>query len=216
MRYMGMPVPNSRYVNGPAHEGAAAPPCAVKKPSMRRCNHILKTPSLITETDLLARQKREDCRSNTSTAADRLASRQLAQLPLAPSTRIRRAHLATTSTPLLHALVFLAYLLAPPTATLHGRRIAKVTVNADQIARHAVDLDVLHDNAARPAVAGAVAARAVQLAGVDDCVVLDGDGAAAVVLHDFVDGLLRAAALDEGVAGAEDGDGVWVRRLVLV
>lgn len=86
--------------------------------------------------------------------------------------------------------------------------IAVVGVDADEVRGHAVGADTVDDDVARPAVVGAVAAAAVQLADVDDGEVLDSDGAAAVVLDDLVLGLLGATALDQDVAGAEGGDGV--------
>lgn len=137
-----------------------------------------------------------------------LASGQRAQFTLRTQTAAGRAELGALTLALNHTLVLLANLLAPPTAAGDGRSVAVVAVDADQIARHAVDLDVLHDDLPGAAVVGAIAAGAVQLAGIHDGVVLDGDRPLAVVLDDLILGLLRAAALDEGVAVAEEGDGV--------
>lgn len=88
-----------------------------------------------------------------------------------------------------------------------GGRVAKVGVDARQDLS-VVGLDVLDDDVALDAVL-AVAAGAVELAKVDDGEAVDGHGALAVVLDDLVVGGLGAAALDQGVAVALEGEGVW-------
>lgn len=87
--------------------------------------------------------------------------------------------------------------------------ITVVGVDSNQ-ARDTGGLDVL-DNDVTGAVAlvvGAVAAGAVQLAGVDNGESVNGDGSGTVVLNDLVAGLLGATTLDEGIAGSDDGNGV--------
>lgn len=87
------------------------------------------------------------------------------------------------------------------------RDVTVVGVDAHQLG-DALGLDVLDDDVARAAIVAAVAAAAVELAGIDDGVVLDRDRAAPVVLDYLVDRVLRAAALDENVAFAKEGDSV--------
>lgn len=127
---MGTQIPAVRYVHDPAHNGAAAGAYTVKKSSTRMYNHILNTPSRISKVNLLAHKKRKELRAEHLTAT-RLTSRQLTQLPLAPSTRIRRANLLAIPIPLLNALIFLAHLLAPSAAPLDGRCIAIIAVDPD-------------------------------------------------------------------------------------
>ena len=138
-----------------------------------------------------------------------LASRQLAQLALSTAARSGGANLRAITIALADALVLLAHLLRASTATADISRVAVVTVDANKIARHAISLDVLDDNAARTAIVGAVTTAAVQLAGIDDGEVLDGNGAATVMLDDLVLGLCGTAALDQDIAGTESGDGVF-------
>lgn len=87
------------------------------------------------------------------------------------------------------------------------RDITVVGVDAGELG-DALGLDVLDDDVARAAIVAAVAAAAVELAGIDDGVVLDRDRTAPVVLDYLVDCVLRAAALDENVAFAKEGDSV--------
>ena len=80
-----------------------------------------------------------------------------------------------------------------------GRRVAKVGVDAcEQLA--VGGFDAFHDNMALGALL-AVAAGAVQLAEVVDGEAVDGDGAFAVVLDDFVFGAGGASADDCGYTG---------------
>lgn len=138
-----------------------------------------------------------------------LARRQLGQQPLRPLAASRSRDLLALPLALLDALVLLADLLGGAAAVGDGGGVAVVGVDADEVGRQAVGLYVLDDDVARAAVARAVAARAVELAGVDDGHAVDGHGAAAVVLDDLVDGARGAAALDEDVAVAEGGDGIF-------
>lgn len=109
---------------------------------------------------------------------------------------------------LLHTLVLLARLLdAAATAARDVGSVAEVGVDADHLG-DTLGLDVLDHDFAGTAVVGAVAAAAVELAGVDDGEVLDGDGALAVVLDDLVLGLLGAATLDEDIAAAQSRNGI--------
>jgi len=137
-----------------------------------------------------------------------LASWQLAQLALSATAGARSANLRAVAGALVDALVLLAHLLGGSTAAADVCRVAVVAVDTDEIASHTIGLDVLNDDTARAAVVGAVAAAAVELAGVDDGVVLDGDSATAVVLDDLVFGLCGATALNEDVTVAQCGDGV--------
>lgn len=112
-----------------------------------------------------------------------------------------------------HTLVFLADLLGGSARAADGSHIAIVGVDADKVGSYAVGLDVLDDNVAGAAVASAVAAATVKLAGVDDGEAIDGNSAAAVVLDDLVLGVLCTSTLDEDVAAAEGRDGVLKRVL---
>lgn len=86
--------------------------------------------------------------------------------------------------------------------------VTVVGVDANQVG-DTPGLDVLDDDMAGATVVGAVTASAVELAGVDDGEVLDGDGSAAVVLDNLVLGLLGTTALDQDVAIAEGRDGIY-------
>lgn len=111
---------------------------------------------------------------------------------------------------LVHSLELLADMLdAGSTSAADLGRIAVVGVDSDQ-GRHVLGLDVLDNNLARALalVVAAVAARAVKLACVHNSESINGDGSGTVVLHNLVLGLLGAATLDEGISGAEDGNGV--------
>lgn len=116
--------------------------------------------------------------------------------------------LGAAAAALVDALVLLAHLLGGAARAGDGGNITVVRVDADEVGGQAEGPDVLDDDVAGAAVVATVAAGPVQLARVDDGVVLDGDGAAAVVLDDLVVGVLGAAALDEDVAIAEGRDGV--------
>ena len=104
---------------------------------------------------------------------------------------------------LRHALVLLADLLGNTTRVADGSRVAVVGVDAHEIRRNAVHLDVADHDIARAAIVGAVATAAVDFADADESRVFDGYSAAAVVLDDFVAGRVCSAALPEDVAGSE-------------
>ena len=133
-------------------------------------------------------------------------TRRKAGLPLA--VRSSR-HLTALAATFVDTLVLLTHLLnARSTGTLDVRSIAVVRVDANQLG-YTLGLNPRDDHVPGSSVIGAVAAAAVQLAGVHDGEVLDRDCAAAVVLDDFVLGFLRAAAFDEDIAGAESRNCVY-------
>lgn len=141
----------------------------------------------------------------------RIARRQSVKRTLLTLARRLSVNLGARSVALVNTLVLLAHILRHSTATADGRLVAKVGVNADEIALQTESADVFYDNLARRLgfVVGAVAAAAVQLACVDDGEVLDRYCAGAVVLDDFVDCFLRTATDDGCVACAEDGDSIF-------
>ncbi len=89
--------------------------------------------------------------------------------------------------------------------------IAIVGVDADQVRIHLVGLNVLNHHIAGPTVLAAVTAAAEQLADIDHGVVLDDHSAAAIVLNHLVLGILSSSALDQNVAGALEGNGIYAR-----
>lgn len=143
--------------------------------------------------------------------APRTARRQRIKLALRALTRRLSVDLGARSIALIHALVLLAHILRHAAGAADRRLIAEVRVDADEVGGQAVRADVLDDDFARRLglVVCAVAAAAVQFACVDDGVVLDRHDACTVVLDYFIFGFLCAAAYDEGIACAEDGDGVF-------
>ena len=98
---------------------------------------------------------------------------------------------------------------AGSTGVAHTRSVTVVGVDSDQ-GGHVLSLDVLDHNlaGALALVVAAVSARAVQLSGVHNSESVDGDGSLSVVLNHLVFGLLGTSALDEGVSGSEDGNGI--------
>jgi hypothetical protein len=126
------------------------------------------------------------------------ADRQRSKQPLRAVAALLRVDLLALAISLVDALVNLAHGPSAAARAADGRAVAEVCVDADEVRRQAVGADVLDHDTARALgfVVGAVAARAVQLAGVDDRVVADRYRPAPVVLHHFVNGLLGAAADD--------------------
>jgi hypothetical protein len=126
------------------------------------------------------------------------AGRQRSKLSLSAVAALLRVDLLALAIPFVNAFISLAHGPSAAARAADGRAIAEVCVDADEVRRQAVGADVLDDDTARALgfVVGAVATRAVQLAGVDDRVVADRYRPAAVVLHHFVNGLLGAAADD--------------------
>jgi hypothetical protein len=92
-------------------------------------------------------------------------------------------------------LVLLAHHAGAAARAADGRAVAKVGVDADQIRGQAKGSHILYNNLAGALglVVGAVTARPVQLAGIDNGVVPDRHSALTVVLHDLVKGLLRSS-----------------------
>jgi hypothetical protein len=129
-------------------------------------------------------------------------------LALAGSSRLELG--ALTVLRLVNTLVLLADVAdIRSTGAADAGGIAVVGVDSNQ-GRDAGGFDVLDDDVAGALalVVAAVAAGAVQLAGVDNGESVNGDGSGTVVLNDLVAGFLGATTLDEGVSGSDDGDGV--------
>lgn len=144
-------------------------------------------------------------------------SRQSLHLPLRPQTAILRIHILALPLALLHAHKLLTHGLDLGAARVADvRRVPEVRVDAHDVRGDVAQLDAVDEHVAGPAVTRAVAAAAVQLAGVDGGEAADGDGADAVVLDDLVDGVGRAAAVDQDVALAEERYRVWSISLACV
>lgn len=111
------------------------------------------------------------------------ASWQLSQLALSSSTASIGGELGAVALTLVDTLVFAADLLGCSAGSADGGSIAKVAVDADEVGGHTEGADVLDDDLAGALglVVGAVAAGAVELAGVDNGVVADSDGTNTVV-----------------------------------
>jgi hypothetical protein len=126
------------------------------------------------------------------------AGRQRSKQSLSAIAALLGVDLLALAIPFINALVNLAHRPSAAARAADGRAVAKVCVDANEVRRQAVGADVLDDDTARALgfVVGAVAARAVQLAGIDDRVVADRYRPAPVVLHYFVNGILGAAADD--------------------
>lgn len=137
-------------------------------------------------------------------------SRQSLKLTLSTLANGLSVDLGAGTVAFVHALVLLADILGLTARAADGSLVTEVGVDADEVGSHAVGADVLNNDLAGRLglVVGAVTAAAVQLTGVDDGKVLDGDGSGTVVLDDLVLGLLGSSADDGGVTGTEDGDGV--------
>ena len=144
-------------------------------------------------------------RQPTLTPADSLASvgetRHLAKLAIRPAANLAGLLAAAVARV---AVAVLALVLAAV-----GDRAGIAVVGVDAAQHAAIDShDVVHDNVARAAVVGAVAAAAHDLAVVVDVEVLDVDGPEAVELDDLVVGVESAAADDVGgAAGLLEGAG---------
>lgn len=102
-----------------------------------------------------------------------LACRERRKLSLGTEAGILSRDLARTTATLVDALVFLANHLGGTARAADGGSIAEVGVDADQIRSHTGGADTFNDNFARrlALVVSAVAARAIELAGVDDGVI---------------------------------------------
>lgn len=112
---------------------------------------------------------------------------------------------------LVHALVLGADLLCCTARSADDGSVTKVAVDANKVGGQTEGADVLDDNVTGGLllVVGAVTARAVELAGIDDGVVADGNSTSTVVLDNLVLGLLGTASNDEGVASSENGDSIF-------
>ncbi len=135
-------------------------------------------------------------RSGDKATTNNLARWQLAQSSLVTLAVIHSADLLRVSISLANTLILLTNLLALTTASTHSRHITIVAVDAHQVGCHTLDLDVGDNHVSWAAVVGAITAGAVELASVDDGVVLDRDCATAVVLDDVVFGVLGTATLN--------------------
>lgn len=94
---------------------------------------------------------------------------------------------------------------AAATGNISG--VAVVRVDTDKVG-DIVGPNVLDNNVARPPVVCAVTATTVELAGVNNSEVPDGDSAASVMLNHLILGILRTTSLDERVASSEDRNSI--------
>lgn len=140
------------------------------------------------------------------------ASRQLRKSSLGATAIGGGRDLGAAAAPLHDTPVLLADPLGASARAADGSNIAIVGVYADEIGGHAIGPHVPDDNVAGTPVVGAVSARAIQFAGIDDGKAINRDRAAAVVLHHLVHGLLGAASPDEDVPVAQSGDGIYWRQ----
>ena len=137
-----------------------------------------------------------------------LARRETGQLALGALAVGSRRDLGAAAAALVDALVLLADPLGGTARVVDGGGVAVVGVDADEVRGQAAGADAIEDDVAGASVVGAVAAAAVELTGIDNGEVADGNGASTVVLDDLVGSVLSTTALNEDVACAKSRDGV--------